>query len=191
MNKKDWRIYLGKIPYDKKGNFWVSFESDPGLKKTKDNIYGRCLPCIENLYQQLKDGCHEIVLGTAFNCWKITAIVIGFEECISLLNEFEKRFPLGHVYGKLGSGRPDSKTRVVVFHAENSKERDRLQTALKICLPEVNRDGEVIISRACGILYDDILGDWRQWKPIAPIKYPRNVRELLKRIKEMLYRSTM
>lgn len=187
----EWHIYTAKIPTSKKGNFWVSFESEPALRKTKANIYGRCLPCIQNLYHQLKEGREEITLGDAYHCWKITAVVPGFDECILLLNEFEKRYPFGHVYGKFGSGRPDSENKAVVFHAENVTERDRIQKALTKCLPEIDKKGEIQVSRACGVLYDDILGDWKRWKPITPIKYPENTNELLGKIKRILYRSEM
>ena len=192
MNKHTWRIYIDKIPYKEKGNFWVSFESDPGLKTTKANIYGRCLPCIQNLYIQLKEGRKAITLGTAYTCWKITAVMNGIEECLSLLHAFEKKFPLGHVYGKLGSGRTDAKTTVVVFHTDSTIERDRIRDALAICLPSVtDSTGEIAISRACGILYDDILGDWRQWQPKTKIKHPENVGSVLKRIARTLYMSEM
>jgi len=192
MTKHKWRIYLGKIPYKEKEKFWVSFESDPGLKKTKANIYGRCLPCIQNLYKQLKEGRTEIALGTAYNCWKVTAILNGIEECLSLLNEFEKRFPSGHVYGKFGSGREDSKTKVVVFHTETKAEQDRIRDALEKCLPAVtNNTGEIKISRACAVLFDDILGNWQHWQPTTRIKHPENVGPLLERIKRTLYLSEM
>jgi len=191
MNRPEWRIYLGRIPYAERGDFWVSFESDSSLKKTKANIYGRCLPCIQNLYRQLKHGYTEITLGSAYNCWKITAIVKGVEECLSLLSEFEKRFPVGHVYGKFGSGQADSETRVVVFHTENAGERDRIRQALEECLPEIDTNGKVQISRACAVLYHDILGDWRRWQPTTTIKYPANAGRLLERIKNILYRAVI
>ncbi|MBW2609503.1 MAG: hypothetical protein JRC68_04060 [Deltaproteobacteria bacterium] len=191
MNRSEWHIYTGKIPHSEKGDYWVSFESDPDLKKTKNNIYGRCLPCIRNLYHQLKEGRREITLGNAFNCWKITAVVKGIDECLSLLNEFEKRFPSGHVFGKFGSGRPASERKVVVFHTEDEGERDRIKEALEACLPDVDRDGKILVSRACGVLYDDILGDWRKWQPVSPVISPESRGPLLERIKRLLYRSTM
>jgi hypothetical protein len=46
----------------------------------------------------------------------------------------------------------------------------------------MDRKGEVHISRACAVLYEDILGDWKQWQPITPIKYPENVNSVLERI---------
>jgi hypothetical protein len=191
MNKPEWHIYIGEIPYKEKGNFWVSFETDPGLQKTKANIYGKCLPCIQNLYHQLREGRMEITLGPAYSCWKITALLKGIEGCLSLLNEFEKRFHGGHVYGKFGSGRPDSETRVVVFHTEDEGERDRIQKTLKRCLPEVDKDGAIQVSRACAVLYEGILGDWRQWQAKTPIKYPEKVGDLLERIKKTLFRAVI
>jgi hypothetical protein len=181
----NWQIYLSEIPYSKNEKFWVSFESDPGLTKTKANIYGRCLPCIENLYDQLQRESKEITLGNAFNCWKITAVVKNIEKCIRLLSVFEKKYPQGHVYGKFGSSRADTGTKVVVFHAESPIERDRLGDALQNCLGDINQKKEIQISRACAILYESILGDWQFWQPTTPINFPENVekqKEILKRI---------
>ncbi len=191
MNEHNRHIYLGKIPFSEGGNVWVSFESDPKLTKTKSNIYDRCLPCIQNLYQQLKDGRTAITLDTAYNCWKINAILRSLEECLTLLYEFEKRFPGRHVWGKFGSGRPNATTRVVVFHAENITDRDWLCAALKKCLLYVDKNAGVQVSRACAVLYDDLLGDWRHWEPVAAIKHPEVAGKLLERIKRILYRSAM
>ncbi len=185
------RIYLGEIPYTETGQFWVSFESHPRLKKTKDNIYGRCLPCIQNLYYQLKERRREISLGPAYHCWKVTAVLGGVEACLNLLAEFEKRYHKGHIYGKLGSGRPNSETKVVVFHTESESERELIHKTLLDCLPGVDRDGRITISRACAVLYEDILGDWRTWEPVTPIKHPDRVEKLLVRIKETLFWSLM
>lgn len=184
-------IYLNEIPYSESGCFWVSFESDPQLKKTRDNIYGRCLPCMQSLYDQLQEGRKEIILGFAYTCWKITAVVRSMEECLHLLTEFEKRWSGGRVYGKLGSGRPHSETKVVVFQAESERERDRLRGVLEECLPIADRHGHVAISRACAVLYDEILGDWRDWRPVTPVKHHENASETLKRIRKTLFWSVM
>ncbi|MDF1591185.1 MAG: hypothetical protein P1P89_06695 [Desulfobacterales bacterium] len=191
MDKQNFHIYTGKIPYSPKGAFWVSFESDPELTRTNANIYGRCLPCIQNLYVQLKDGKDRIQLGSAYNCWKITAIVAGIDECLALLEQFEKKHPHGHVYGKFGSGRPDSETRAVVFHADTPAERDRIQKALNSCLAGIGQDETAQISRACEVLFKDILGPWQDWRPITLIKHPRNVKSQLDKIKKILYQSSM
>jgi len=187
MDTKAWHIYVGQIPYRKTGNFWVSFESEPTMKTTRSNIYGRCLPCIQNLYYKLKEGAAEIELGNAYQCWKITAVLNGIDECLALLQEFEKRFPEGHVYGKFGTGQPSSKTMVVVFHTENESARDHIRKRLEICVPEVNRDAEIKVSRACAVLYEAILGDWRDWRPVTPIRYPERAETVLERIKHALF----
>lgn len=191
MNKGDWHIYLGEIPYSEKGNFWVSFESDPHLKKTKANIYGRCLPCIQNLYFQLKEGRTEIALGPAYNCWKITAVLKSLDACLLLLSEFERRFQGGHVYGKFGSGHPDSETRVVVFHTEDESQRDKIKDTLLECIKEAGINGEIQISRACAVLYEGILGDWRHWQPTTPVENPEKAGDLLERIRKTLFWSVM
>jgi hypothetical protein len=191
MTDAEWHIYLGEIPHGREGNYWVSFESDPAMKVTKANIYGRCLPCIQNLYEHLQAGRQEIELGTAFHCWKITAVVRDLDEAMELLTEFEKRFPQGHVYGKIGNGRPGAATTVVVFHADNEAERDRLKDNLTQCLESRDIGLPVQISRGCAVLYHDILGDGRDWLPVTEIKNPEKTAPLLKRIKDLLYRSAI
>lgn len=191
MRENAWHIYLGEIPHSDKENYWVSFESDPKLGKTNANIYGRCLPCIYNLYEQLQEKKKEIAPGNALHCWKITAIVKDLDEALLLLSEFERRFPSGHVYGKFGSGRTDVETKAVVFHAECETERDRIAAALELCLETVDRIMPVQISRGCAVLHYDILGDWQEWQPVTAIKHPENAAALLEKIKRILYRSNM
>ena len=191
MTDAGWQIYVGQIPHGREGSYWVSFESDPAMKVTKANIYGRCLPCIQNLYEHLQEGRQEINLGTAFQCWKITAVVRDLDEAIGLLAEFERRFPQGHVYGKLGNGRSGATTTVVVFHAENEAERDRLKGALAHCLESIQVGSPVQISRGCAVLYHDILGDGSDWQPVTAIKHPENTAPLLDRLKNLLYRSAL
>ena len=191
MDNVDWHIYLGEIPYNDKGVFWVSFESDPRMRRTKANIYGKCLPCIQNLYEQLRAGESAIDLGDAFHCWKIAVIVEGLDQCLAVLAEFEKRFPGGHVYGKLGSGLAESATKVVVFHADQVAERDRLEGALRHCLDALNLDAKIEISRACAVLYEVILGDWRTWRPTTPIRFPEKVGAHIEKLKKIMYYSAM
>lgn len=186
-DKASWHIYVGEIPHTEKGDFWVSFESTPGLEKTKADIYGRCLPCIQNLYEQLKQGACEISLGPAYHCWKVTAVLNGVEECLALLQVYENKFPEGHVYGKFGSGRPFSETKVVVFHTEDETVRDLVRKRLETCLPEVKSNAKIQISRACAVLYEEILGDWREWQPVSVIKHPEKVEPLIQRIRKALF----
>jgi len=56
------KIFLDKRVWRDSRDNWVSFESDPKLRVSKQNIYGRCVPCITNLYQQLQAGKEEIEL---------------------------------------------------------------------------------------------------------------------------------
>jgi len=190
-DKEAWHIYVGEIPHSEKGDFWVSFESKPNLEKTKANIYGRCLPCIQHLYDQLKAGSTEIDLGHAFHCWKITAVLRGTEECLSLLRVYEEKFPEGHVYGKFGGSRAFSETKAVVFHTEDERARDRVRENLEACVPEVTKDGQVQVSRACAVLYGEILGDWREWQPVTPLTHPEKVEALIQRIKRALFWASL
>lgn len=182
---------MGEIPYGAKGPFWISFESDPRLKKTKSNIYERCLPCIRNLYEQLQQGCSEIKLGSAYDCWKITVVLESIGQCILLLMQFEEKFPTGHVYGKIGTSRPNSNRKAVVFHTDKKAERDRIQKALEICLMNMDLNPDVLISRGCAVLYNNLLGDWYEWSPVTPIRFPEKVSEQLAYIKRLLFRSSM
>lgn len=191
MQDDDWKIYLGRIPHTETGTFWVSFESDPRLTRNRANIYGRCLPCIQNLYDQLQAGRTAIDMGTAFDCWKITAVLENLDQCLALLSEFEKRFPGGHVYGKLGSGRAGTPTKVLVFHADDETERDRLKTALGHCLTAMGRKIKVLISRGCAVLYEPILGKGETWQPITPIRHPERVPTHVKRLKRIMTTGKM
>ncbi len=116
-----WHLYLGKIPYSAEGLFWVSFESDPGLRRPRENLYGRCLPCIQGLYDQLRAGRQAIALGSAYHCWKVTAVLDRLGDGLALLASFEALFPVGHVYGRLGNGRPGSSQRAVVFQRSRKR----------------------------------------------------------------------
>jgi hypothetical protein len=191
VEKRTWHIYIGQIPYSDKGNVWVSFESKPNLEKTRANIYGKCLPCIHHLYEQLKQGVSEIDLGHAYDCWKVTAVVSGMDECLSLLRLYEEKFPGGHVYGKFGSGQPFSETKVVVFHTEDEKTRDQVQKRLQACVKQVNKRGRVQVSRGCAVLHAGILGDWREWKPVTKLKHPEHVEALLERVRKTLFWAVM
>ena len=184
-------IYLSKFPHSDRENYWISFESDPRLSKTRGDIYHRCLPCIQGLYHQLQEKRPEITLGSAFSCWKIVVVLKSIEECIELLQQYEREFLRGHVYGKMGSGRSKSETRVVVFHTDDEKDRDEIYGNLKRCADQVEPEAEIFISRACAVLYEEILGDWRGWKQTTPIRYPEKVEEILERIRKILYYSAM
>ncbi|HLD30126.1 MAG TPA: hypothetical protein VJC03_07265, partial [bacterium] len=86
------RIFLDRRVWSDSRDNWVSFESDPKLEVTKRNIYGRCVPCITNLYEQLKEEKEEIELKEAYQCWKVVAVLKDKEECLEVLNEYEEHF---------------------------------------------------------------------------------------------------
>ena len=69
-------FYFDKKFFSDRETKWVSFESHPKLDKTKEDIYGRCLPCIANLYEQLKEKKEEVNLGQAYHCWKVVAMAL-------------------------------------------------------------------------------------------------------------------
>ena len=182
------RIFLDKRVWRDSRDNWVSFESDPKLRVTKGNIYSRCVPCITNLYQQLQAGKEEIELKEAYHCWKVVAVLKDKEECLEVLREYEESFLEDHyVKGKFGSSQSSKSTKVLMFHIEDEKERDRIFKELQTCLQKVNPDANVFYQRACTNLYYDLLGDWREWKEVTKIKNPDNRSALIERIKKILY----
>jgi hypothetical protein len=182
------RIFLDKRVWRDSKDNWVSFESDPKLRVTKNNIYGRCVPCITNLYQQLQAGKEEIELKEALHCWKVIAVLRDKEECLEVLREYEENFLRDHsVRGKFGSSQPSQSSKVLMFHTEDEGERDRLFKELMSCLQKVNPHSKIFFQRACANLYYDLLGDWKYWKELTPIKNPDIRPFLLERIKKLLY----
>jgi hypothetical protein len=182
------KIFLDKKVWRKSRDHWVSFESDPRLRVTKQNIYGRCVPCMARLYEQLQKGKEIIELREALHCWKVIAVLADQDECLEVLSVYEDRF-LGDqiVKGKFGSSLPSKPSKVLMFHTENEKERDRLFEELQSCVREVNPRARVFYQRACTNLYDDLLGDWENWKETTPIKNPSFRPIVMERIKKLLY----
>ena len=182
------KIFLDKRVWRDSRDNWVSFESDPKLKVTKGNIYGRCVPCITNLYQQLQAGKEEIELKEAYHCWKVVAVLKDREECLEVLREYEENFLGDHyVKGKFGSSLPIKPTKVLMFHIEDEGERDRILKELQTCVKKVDPDSKVFYQKACANLYYDLLGDWRDWKEVTRIKNPEIQSALIERIKKLLY----
>lgn len=183
------QLYFGKRSTGKGGR-WTSFEDDPRLLQTKGNIYGRCVPCMEELWRQLDEGKDAIRLGRAYHCWKVAAVLPGEEHCLRLLAAFEERFLLGHdrVYGRYGSASPESPTQVVVFNAYgNIAQRDRLQMEVALCLQEIDPTAEVFVNRACTNLYAELLGPWQAWEEETPLLCPEKAEAVKRRIKRLLY----
>jgi hypothetical protein len=182
------KIFLDKRVWRNLKENWVSFESDPKLRVTQQNIYGRCVPCISNLYQQLQENKEEIELREAYHCWKVVAVLKNKEECLEVLKEYEENFLDDHyVKGKFGSSQPASSSKVLMFHTEDEGERDRLLEELRVCTQRVNPESKVFYQRACTNLYHDLLGDWKDWKQVTKVKNPEARPALLERIRKLLY----
>jgi hypothetical protein len=182
------KIFLDKRVWRNSRDNWVSFESDPKLKVTRHNIYGRCVPCITNLYEQLQAGKEEIELKEAYHCWKVVAVLKDREECLEVLREYEENFLEDHyVKGKFGSSQSSKSSKVLMFHTEEEGERDRILRGLQTCAQKVNPDSNVFCQRACANLYHDLLGDWKEWKEVTRIKNPDIRLALIERIKKLLY----
>ena len=181
-------IFLDKRVWRNSRDYWISFESDPRLRVTKENIYGRCVPCMAGLYEQLQQGKETLVLREALHCWKVIAVLRDQDECLEVLRVYEEQF-LGDraVKGKFGSSLPSKPSKVLMFHTEDEKERDRLFEELQACVQEVNPRADVFYQRACTNLYHELLGDWSGWKETTPIKSPSFRPVVMERIKKLLY----
>ncbi len=182
------RLYIDRRYFARNDAKWVSFETNPGLKRTKSDIYGRCVPCITSLYEQLKEGRSEISLGRAHQCWKVVVPLADMEECTRFLSDFENDY-LGDmdIKGRFGSADPTKGTKVIVFNAESETERDRLYDALTRCASRTSPGTEVLYHRACADLYHELLGDWRGWRETETIKNPAMVQPILERIRTTLF----
>jgi hypothetical protein len=185
-------FYFDRKVFSDRDAKWVSFESHPKLDRTKEDIYGRCLPCISNLYEQLKEKKEEVRLGQAYQCWKVVAVVESVDECMDLLAEFEERF-LGDrwIKGRFGSGDETKKTKIVVMNADSEAERDALFEELKTCSEKTGLKASVTFHRGCAELYHEIFGDWRKWKETSTVENPAAIDKVLKRIRQVLYWGDM
>jgi hypothetical protein len=182
------KIFLDKRFWRNSRDNWVSFESDPKLRITKENIYGRCVPCISNLYQQLQEGREEIELKEAYHCWKVVAVLKDKEECLEVLKEYEEHFLGDHyVKGKFGSSLPAKTSKVLMFHTDHEREKDRLLRELHACVQKVNPRSKVFCQKACANLYYELLGDWKEWREVTKVKNSEVREALIERIKKLLY----
>ena len=182
------KFYLDKSYYAGKATKWVSFETTPRLEETKRDIYAKCVPCIVNLYGQLQAGSTEVHLGQAYTCWKVVAVLASDEECVQVLAEFEKEF-LGDrkAKGRFGSGDAEKPTRVIVFSAQDEKEKDHLFEQVGTCARRVNPYARTSFHRGCAELYHELFGDWKTWRQTETLRKPEAVKEIITRIRKMLY----
>ncbi len=157
------------------------------MKRTKGDIYGRCVPCLESLRFQLIQGKDEIELTYPLNCWKVTAVLENMEECELLLLKYSEKYPEHFVYGKYGTGRPDAPTRVVVFHTQSTEERDLISSRLKEILKEMGKEAQVEVSRGCASIHGVLFGDWKKWKRKTKVKNKKTAKKILEKLTRMLY----
>ncbi len=182
------RIYIDKRYFADRKAKWVSFEDTQGLRDTKQEIYGKCVPCITNLYEQLKGGGPEVSLGPAFRCWKVTAVLQSMDQCVDLLAELERN--LGDnvkIKGRFGSVDEAKLTKVIVFNAANEVERKHLYEAVKTSVERVSPGADVSYHRGCVELYHELFGDWKMWKEKETIKKPESVPATIDKIRKVLF----
>lgn len=181
-------VFIGKKTSAGKEGCWRSFESDPHLKETKRKIYDRCVPCMEWLCIQLKEGKKEINLGEAYDCWKVIAVVNTEEECLELLKEYEERFLSSKdVRGRFGTSDENIATRVVIFNAESEAERDRLLKEVEQCARKLDLKPKIFYQRACANLYYPLLSPWQNWQRIETLLHPEIAPQIIERIRKLLY----
>ena len=182
------KIYIDKRYFTDKKTKWVSFEDTQGLKETKKDIYGKCVPCITNLYEQLKDGKTTVDLGPALKCWKVVVVLDGMEECIELLSELEKYLnDEVKVKGRFGSVDDTKSTKVIVFNTSGEAQRKKLYEILQDCCKRVYPRAEVTYHRGCVELYHELFGDWRTWEKNAIVQKPKAIQPIIQRIRKVLF----
>lgn len=178
-------IHLGRTP-SREG--WVSFETDSHLRRTKERLQARCLPCLTGLLDQLKSGATAIDLGPAWTCWKVVALAADREECLEVLRRFGEAYPDEYCYGKFGSGSGGHATCAVIFHTESPGRRDELRILLEALVRREFPASRVFHSRGCGDPYEHLLGAWDTWQPVTPIRHPERVRSVKEALVDSLYR---
>jgi hypothetical protein len=182
------RLYIDKRYFTGKKAKWVSFEDTQGLKETKKDIYGKCVPCITNLYEQLKDGKTNVDLGPALKCWKVVAVLDNMEECVDLLSELEKLLNDDiKVKGRFGSVDDTKTTKVIVFNVSGESQRKKLYEILQDCSKRINPRAEITYHRGCVELYHELFGDWRTWKKTTVVQKPEAIQPIIQRIRKVLF----
>lgn len=182
------KIYIDKRYFTDKKAKWVSFEDTQGLRETKKDIYGKCVPCITNLYEQLKDGKTIVDLGFALKCWKVVVVLNSMEECVDLLSELEISMTGGiKVKGRFGSVNETKTTKVIVFNVAGEAQRRKLYEILKDCVNRVNPHAEISYHRGCVELYHELFGDWKRWKKFTLVQKPEAIEPIIRKIREVLF----
>jgi hypothetical protein len=180
-------FYVGNRRDINKG-YWMSFENHPRLEQTKRNIYARCLPCLEKLYQQLKENPVRLVLEEPLNCWKIVVVLKGLDECLDLLQAYQdEKFPLQRtVRGRIGTNDKKNLNVAVIFQVHDEKERDEMLADLERMAKEITPAFSIFYERGCQDLYVSLCGSWSEWERVTPIKNPHLVSTVKEKVGKLL-----
>lgn len=170
--------------------YWMSFENHPRLAETKKNIYIRCLPCLESLYEQLSSSPSELRLENPLNCWKVVIVLKSLDECLDLLCLYQeagiaKKAP-GAVRGRMGTNDKNSPNVVIIFQTLSEEERDELLASLNKLAPCINSDYAITIERGCGDLYGSLCGDWQNWSETTPVLHRNQIAPVREKVGRLL-----
>ena len=166
--------------------FWRSFENEERLSGVKERIRTRCIPCIENLYRQLKAGQTQIEIGNAFDCWKVVVVLNSDDECEKVLEEYQNMFlPARHIQGRYGS-HAEGGAKALVVNADDETQRDLLLYEFRECVSKSGSDANIFYTRGCANLYGEVLGDWRKWGRVSTICDVEKVGAVMKIVERYL-----
>ena len=180
-------IYAGTRRDINKG-FWMSFENHPRLEETKRLIYIRCLPCLEDLFEQLKGSPQELFLENPLNCWKVVVVLKDLDECLELLSLYEEECLTERdtVRGRIGTSDKSSPNVVIIFQMLSEAERDDMMKNIKQLAPRINPNYTLSWERGCGDLYGTLCGDWQDWQTVNPLKKPHLIPFIREKVQKLL-----
>lgn len=182
-------IFAGRRRDINKG-YWMSFENHPRLEETKKHIYVRCLPCLEFLYEQLREIPESIRLQNPLHCWKIVVVFDSIDECVELLCLLEEEPPADAagscIRGRMGTSDRNSPSVVIIFQLLSEGERDVMIEHLRQLAPRINPACSLFFERGCGDLYASLCGDWRNWQEETPIINGQLIPFIRERVNKLL-----
>lgn len=168
--------------------YWMSFENHPRLAETKRLIYARCVPCLEKLYQQLRDNPNSLCLDEPLHCWKVIVVLNNFTECLDLLQAYQdEKFPTSRVVrGRVGTNNKEAPGVVVIFNMYSTGEREELIADIQEIVPGITSSHSLFYERGCQDLYGPLCGDWSAWAPHTAIKNPNRVEIIREKVGRLL-----
>lgn len=179
-------IFAGRRRDINKG-YWMSFENHPRLEETKKHIYVRCLPCLEHLFEQLKNSPTEIMLQNPLNCWKVVVVFQDLDECLDLLCLLQDNPPAVEIIrGRMGTSDKSSPNVVIIFQTLTESERDELIEYIGKLAPRINPNFSLSYERGCGDLYVTLCGDWRSWQEVNPVVNTHHIPLIREKVSKLL-----